>query len=109
MKKLVLAICMTVALSAQAEETRNSKLIQQFKETHVCPSTGKMATKGIAATYRCPGYVVDHGIPFCAGKYIGRSTDVMHNLFYQKYDKENSLKKDSDERILCDTLRQLKK
>lgn len=109
MKRLILAVCMAVAaLSANAaEEARNQTLIQQFKETHVCPSTGKMATKGIARSYVCPGYVVDHGIPYCAGQYIGRSIDAMHNLSYQKHDAENSLKKDVDEKLLCDTLRKL--
>jgi hypothetical protein len=120
MKKLVMAVCMALAaVTAQAEE-RSSALIKQFKETHVCPATGKMAVKGDAKSYTCtrkipdpvnPGkfitesWVVDHATPFCAGKYIGISLDVMYNLQYQKYDKENSLKKDVAENLLCDTLR----
>lgn len=92
---------------AYAEETRNTSLIQQYKELNVCPSTGLKATKGNPASYRCPGYVVDHGIPFCAGKYVGANFDKLHNLAYQKYDDENSLRKDADERLLCATLRHL--
>jgi hypothetical protein len=106
MKKLVMAVCMAIAaVSGHAEEVRSAALIQHFKEQNVCPATGKVAVKGIAASYRCPGYVVDHGIPFCAGQYLGKSLDVMYNLSYQKYDKDNSMKKDADENLLCDTLK----
>lgn len=93
-----------------AEETeRNPAIIKQFKETHECPSTNRIAVKGVASSYVCPGYVVDHGIPFCAGKYIGLDLDKSHNLFYQKHDKENSLRKDADERKLCATLKRASK
>jgi hypothetical protein len=105
MKKLVAIVALLAAVGVHAEEARNPDLIKQFKETHVCPSTGKMATKGKSSTYSCPGYVVDHGIPFCSGKYLGISVDQMYNLTYQKYDKENSLRKDRDENLLCDTLK----
>jgi hypothetical protein len=92
---------------AHAEEERNPELIKTFKETHQCPSTGRTATKGVSKSYTCTGYVVDHGIPFCAGQYLGFSVDQMYNLSYQKYDKDNSLRKDKDEVKLCALLKKL--
>lgn len=92
---------------AYAATARNPAIVKQFKEATVCPSTGHKATKGVASSYSCPGFVVDHGLPFCAGKYIGRDLDQVYNMSYQKYDKSNSLKKDADEKVLCDTLRKL--
>lgn len=106
MKKLVAIVALALAsVGVHAEEARNTELIKQFKETHVCPSTSKLAVKGDSKSYSCPGYVVDHGLPYCSGKYLGISVDQMYNLSYQKYDKDNSLRKDRDENLLCDTLK----
>lgn len=90
---------------AYAEEARNPAMVRLYKENNVCPSTGKTATKGKPSTYVCPGYVVDHGIPFCAGKYIGMDFDKDYNMFYQKHDEVNSLRKDKDELKLCAKLK----
>lgn len=32
----------------------------EFKAAHPCPATGR-------ATGRCPGWIIDHVIPLCAG------------------------------------------
>lgn len=97
MKKLLITLMLaTLGTTVSAKASRSTETIRAFKESNVCPSTGNLAIKGIAASYICPGYVVDHGIPRCAG-----GPDAAHNLFYQKKDRENSLKKDKAEMALC--------
>jgi hypothetical protein len=54
---LVLAFAASVAL---AKTHRDPAQRTAFVQQHPCPSSGK--TKG-----RCPGYVVDHIKPLCAG------------------------------------------
>lgn len=54
---VVLALASEVAL---AKTYRDPAQRRAFVQSHPCPSTGK--TKG-----RCPGYVVDHVKPLCAG------------------------------------------
>jgi len=41
-------------------EARSSKPVRQFVFAHACPATGKFER-------HCPGYVVDHVVPLCAG------------------------------------------
>lgn len=39
---------------------RDQSQVREFRKTHPCPATGKTAGA-------CPGYVVDHILPLCAG------------------------------------------
>lgn len=56
-----------------------------------CPSTGKRSGS-------CPGFVVDHVHPLCAG-----GADHPSNMQWQT--KNDSYKKDADERRLCRALK----
>jgi hypothetical protein len=46
--------------TAEAATTRSAKAKADFKRQQPCPATGK-------ARGACPGYVVDHVVPLCAG------------------------------------------
>lgn len=59
-----------LALSASIF-ARDRGEVRLFRATHPCPATGQIQAK-------CPGYVVDHVIPLCAG---GR--DRVDNMQYQ--------------------------
>jgi len=87
-KKFVIILALLVATAAQA---RDPKVIREFRKTHPCPETAKI-------TGACPGWVVDHGMPLCAG-----GADATYNLYWQK--REDSYKKDADERRLCRKLK----
>jgi hypothetical protein len=58
-----------------------------FMRQHPCPSTGK--TRGA-----CPGYVVDHVIPLCAG-----GPDRPSNMQWQT--RSDAKVKDQEERKMC--------
>ena len=47
-------------LSATVADARSAAERKEFQRSTPCPSTGKTAGK-------CPGYVVDHIVPLCAG------------------------------------------
>lgn len=47
-------------LSATAADARSAAERMEFHRSNPCPSTGK-------TTGKCPGYVVDHIVPLCAG------------------------------------------
>jgi hypothetical protein len=87
MKRLAVLL-LFLALSAHA---RDPAQVRAFRKENPCPATSKRVGA-------CPGWVVDHGIPLCAG-----GADAQHNLFWQRRDQ--SLKKDADERRLCARLR----
>src|SRR5689334_4897128 len=72
--------------SAFAAE-RSAKAKQEFRNTHPCPSTGKK--RGA-----CPGYVVDHVKPLCAG-----GPDRPSNMQWQTI--ADGKKKDRVERQMC--------
>ena len=84
MKKLLLVILLFTSFSAIA---RDPAQVREFRKDNPCPSTGK--TKGA-----CPGYVVDHKYPICAG-----GEDVPDNMEWEG--KEPSMAKDRIERELC--------
>jgi hypothetical protein len=56
---LAAMLSLTFALPAEAVK-RDPKARAAFKRAHPCPATGKL--RGA-----CPGYVVDHIRPLCAG------------------------------------------
>lgn len=80
--------------TAEARIPRSTAAKNAFVRTHRCPSTNQ---------YRlpCPGYVIDHRIPLCAG---GR--DDPSNMAWQEY--RASLEKDKKERQLCAAMRRKK-
>ncbi len=83
---IALIIALTTPL-ALAKTQRDSAQRATFMQHHPCPSTGK--TKG-----RCPGYVVDHIRPLCAG-----GPDASSNMQWQTV--EQAKNKDRLEREQC--------
>lgn len=93
-----LLLTFTIAeASTYAVVTRNPAVIAKFKELNFCPATNIKATPGKPISYHCSGYVVDHGIPLCAG-----GKDALYNLRYQE--EKDALIKDRDEVTLCNLL-----
>jgi hypothetical protein len=68
-------------------DARSHKPVAQFRKAHPCPATGK-------TTGKCPGFVVDHVIPLCAG-----GEDSPANLQWQEL--RASREKDKWEHALC--------
>lgn len=66
---------------------RSAAVVRQYRSEHACPATGQF--KG-----PCPGYVVDHIIPLCAG-----GADDPSNMIWQQ--KAEALEKDKTEWALC--------
>ena len=66
---------------------RDRSAVRQFQREAWCPSTGKRGGK-------CPGYVVDHPEPLCAG-----GKDAPSNMQYQRADLARA--KDVLELQLC--------
>ena len=53
-------LCVGPYSMADANTRRDSKARAEFQRVNPCPATGKR-------TGACPGYVVDHVLPLCAG------------------------------------------
>ena len=70
---------------------RSSAAVAQFKRMSPCPATG-------GGRGPCPGYVVDHVEPLCAG-----GLDVPANMQWQEAQAAKA--KDVDERRLCRALK----
>ena len=89
MRLLLLAALIPALLAPQvlAKTQRDPSQRAAFMKKHPCPSTGE--TRG-----RCPGYVIDHVKPLCAG---GR--DHPSNMQWQT--REEAKIKDQEERRLC--------
>lgn len=66
---------------------RSQAVVRAFRRDHPCPET--RLTKGA-----CPGWVVDHAYPLCAG-----GADVPANMLWQEV--RQSYIKDRIERELC--------
>jgi hypothetical protein len=66
---------------------RSPAAVRAFRATHPCPTTGKRSGA-------CPGYVVDHLWPLCAG-----GCDDPSNMQWQA--RAPSLRKDRLERRAC--------
>lgn len=82
-------------VSAEARQQRSAKAKVEFKYQNPCPATG--ARKG-----SCPGYVVDHIEPLCAG-----GADTAGNMQWQTI-AEGKLK-DKAERKQCSEYNQGRK
>jgi hypothetical protein len=88
MRALLLAIACVTACHAAP---RSSAARLEFKRQNPCPSTG-------ARSGACPGWIIDHVIPLCAG-----GADDPVNMQWQT--AADALRKDADERRLCRSLR----
>jgi hypothetical protein len=84
---LILAGALALASPATAKAHRSGWARMAFREGHPCPSTG--ATRGA-----CPGFVIDHSEPICAG-----GADAPFNMRWQA--RPESLVKDRLERAVC--------
>lgn len=69
---------------------RSKQALAEFRKAHPCPAPA--APRG-----RCPGYVIDHVKPLCAG-----GPDDPSNMQWQRI--AEAKKKDVDERRLCASL-----
>lgn len=85
MKYLLIAALLFSTLADAAP--RSSAVRLSFARHNACPATGAFQTS-------CPGYVIDHVIPLCAG-----GPDTTANMQWQEY--RASLEKDVKERALC--------
>lgn len=89
--RIVLALAIfaigTSAGPAESKAHRSHAARAEFQRTHPCPANG--ATKG-----SCPGFVVDHQQPICAG-----GADAPHNMAWQTVEEARA--KDRLERAQC--------
>ncbi len=90
MRALLFALILFTGL-VQAQPHRSSAELLAFKRANPCPSTG--ARRGA-----CPGYVIDHVRPLCAG-----GPDRRDNMQWQT--TADALAKDVEERRECRSLR----
>lgn len=84
---LSLSITLLAVEPVEAKIKRSAKAVASFKHQNPCPSTG--LRKG-----SCPGYVVDHVEPLCAG-----GLDAPINMQWQTVAEAKA--KDKLERKLC--------
>lgn len=89
MAVLMLVLC--EASLAHAAQPRSHAAVSAFKKQQPCPATGKPAGP-------CPGYIVDHVLPLCAG-----GGDTPLNMQWQRVDEAKA--KDREERAQCRALR----
>lgn len=89
---MLLALTATVVWShAEAGQLRSHTAKAEFKRLQPCPSTGR--PRGA-----CPGYIIDHVVPLCAG-----GPDEPGNMQWQTV--EAAKVKDRDERRQCRAFR----
>lgn len=88
---LRLVVFFLLAILSTAAAARSSTEVRAFKRDNPCPATGR--THG-----KCPGYVVDHKDPLCAG-----GADKPGNMQWQEL--AASKVKDKEEWRLCRLLR----
>lgn len=86
---MITALLLSLAL-AQPAEARDRNVVREFQRVTICPATGHAG--------RCPGYIVDHVIPLCAG-----GPDAITNMQYQTI--EAARLKDRAEARQCAALR----
>lgn len=84
-------VCILIALIATDAAARSAAEVRAFKRENPCPSTGQ--PRGA-----CPGWIVDHIIPLCAG-----GADAPSNMQWQT--KQDALSKDKEEWRTCRMLK----
>ena len=87
MRFALIILGLMVATTADARIPRSAKAKAEFKAMHPCPETGQI--KGA-----CPGWVIDHIKPLCAG-----GADDPANMQWQSVDEAK--RKDRWERRIC--------
>jgi hypothetical protein len=94
MTRAFLAFVLSVALlsAADARQSRNGYARAAFRAAHPCPSTGLV-------TGPCPGFVIDHDEPLCAG-----GADSPENMRWQE--EREAAEKDALERDVCRAMRE---
>lgn len=93
-KPLAVAMCavvISVSSTTEAKIIRSSSAKDEFKRHQPCPSTGR--PRGA-----CPGYIIDHVVPLCAG-----GPDDPGNMQWQTV--EAAKVKDRAERLQCRAFR----
>lgn len=96
MRAFLLLLGMLVLAVASGQDYSNSKLrsphtVAEFRKTHACPATQKLSGA-------CPGWVVDHKWPLCAG-----GKDEVVNMRWEAY--AESKQKDKQEVAICNQLK----
>lgn len=86
-----LAVALVVLPLVSQGAPRSRLVVAEFKRHHPCPSTSDPRV-------RCPGYVVDHITPLCAG-----GADQADNMQWQTVDAARL--KDRQEWRLCRDLK----
>ncbi len=85
MRAVILALVLLFLVDDAS--ARSTAVRAAFQRHHPCPSTHRKVGT-------CPGYVVDHVVPLCAG-----GADAPSNMQWQT--KIDSYRKDAQERRLC--------
>lgn len=86
--RTAILLALAVALpTAEASPHRSHAAVAAFKRAQPCPATGQ--PRG-----RCPGYIVDHVVPLCAG-----GPDKPSNMQWQTV--ADAKAKDRTERAMC--------
>lgn len=80
-------LCIALCFSAESRPVRSHQARAEFQAANPCPSTGK--TRG-----SCPGWIVDHVEPICAG-----GADRPENMAWQTV--ADAKVKDRAERAQC--------
>ena len=92
MKGVLILLLLLGVLTAGA---RDRAQVREFRKEHPCPATQRVSGA-------CPGFVVDHIIPLCAG-----GADDPSNMQWQE--RRESLEKDRTEWALCRWIRKATK
>jgi hypothetical protein len=88
---LVAATALCFAGGTEAKQSRSHAAKAEFKRLQLCPSTGQQRGP-------CPGWIIDHVTPLCAG-----GKDHSSNMQWQTIVEAKA--KDKDERRLCRVMR----
>lgn len=91
MKWQLAALLVAAAIQPAMAVSRSHATVASFKRAYPCPSTGD--SRG-----PCPGYVVDHVVPLCAG-----GPDVTSNMQWQA--AADAKAKDKQEWAQCRALK----
>ena len=89
----VAAVLIAFTLPSYSVEARDRKAAREFQRENPCPSNGKKRTA-------CPGWIVDHTIPLCAG-----GADAPRNMQWQT--RANAKLKDQEEKRQCAAIRRI--